>query len=176
MKACFFFCILLFRMLLHPTFAQNLNNIPEDFKFQHFTSANGLSQRSVMAIVQDRKGYLWFGTRDGLNKFDGNKFIVYRHDLNDTNSLSNNNIHSIYEDSYGNLWIGTQIGLNKYNPKTDQFIRYKHSEKQSNIADHIVRGIVQINRELIWAATDNGIIEINIHTNAIKRIQKQHTN
>ncbi|WP_353136211.1 two-component regulator propeller domain-containing protein [Pseudopedobacter sp.] len=163
-------------MLLQPTFAQNLNNIPEDFKFQHFTSANGLSQRSVMAIIQDRKGYLWFGTRDGLNKFDGNKFIIYRHDLNDTNSLSNNNIHSIYEDSYGNLWIGTQIGLNKYNPKTDQFIRYKHSEKQSNIADHIVRGIVQINRELIWAATDNGIIEINIHTNAIKRIQKQHTN
>ncbi len=163
-------------MLWQPTFAQNSNNIPEDFKFQHFTSANGLSQRSVMAIIQDRKGYLWFGTRDGLNKFDGNKFIVYRHDLNNPNSLSNNNIHAIYEDSYGNLWIGTQIGLNKYNPKTDQFIRYKHFEKQNNVADHTVRGIMQINNDVIWAATDNGIIEINIHTSAIKRIKKQHNN
>nr|WP_242457821.1 hybrid sensor histidine kinase/response regulator transcription factor [Pedobacter sp. BS3] len=129
-----------------------------------------------MAILQDKKGYLWFGTRDGLNKFDGNKFIVYKHILSDPESLSNNNIHAIYEDSYGNLWIGTQIGLNKYNPKTDKFIRYKHSDGQNNITDNIIRGIMQINNNLLWAATNNGIIQINIKTNEIKRIKHQSNN
>ena len=109
-------------------------------KFKHFTSANGLSQRSVMAILQDKTGYQWFGTRDGLNKFDGNRFIVYRHDAANPKSLSNNNIHSLYQDNYGNLWVGTQTGLNKYNPRTDDFTRY-------GAADYTVRAIIQISKE-----------------------------
>lgn len=172
MKACFFFCILLFQMLLQAAFAQHLNSIPEDFKFQHFTSANGLSQRSVMAIVQDKKGYLWFGTRDGLNKFDGNKFIIYRHDLNDPNSLSNNNIHAIYEDFTGNLWVGTQNGLNRYNPAEDNFIRYKSGNNSNDLTGNIISDITNINKEVIWVATENGISEINTINQKITHIQK----
>lgn len=175
MKAHSLFCVLLILSIQHML-AQDLKNIQDDFKFQHFTSANGLSQRSVMAILQDKKGYLWFGTRDGLNKFDGNKFIVYKHILSDPESLSNNNIHSIYEDSYGNLWIGTQIGLNKYNPKTDKFIRYKHLDSQNTTTNNAIRGIIQINSSLLWAATDNGLIQINIRTNEVKRIKNQSNN
>lgn len=152
------------------TIAKNLENIPKDIKFQHYTSENGLSQRSVMSILQDKKGYLWFGTRDGLNKFDGSKFIIYKHNTEDPKSLSNNNIHSIYEDENGNLWVGTKNGLNRYNPKEDNFIQYKQS---NSIIDNIIWDIIQIGPNLLWIATDNGIRQINTKTNEIKRIQSQ---
>jgi len=171
LKRILYFIVLLFAV--NYLNAQTKNNFQDDLKFQHFTSANGLSQRSVMTILQDKKGYLWFGTRDGLNKFDGNKFIVYRHNLSDSKSISNNNVHCIYEDSYGNLWVGTQIGLNKYSAKTDEFIRYRDTEKPFSVNEHIVRDIIQISDELLWAATDNGIIQVNIKTNEIKRIKNQ---
>ncbi len=164
------FLSILLKACLPITFAQGQYSIPKDIKFQHYTSEDGLSQRSVMSILQDKKGYLWFGTRDGLNKFDGNKFIIYKHDTEDPKSLSNNNIHSIYEDKSGNLWVGTKNGLNKYNPKEDNFIQYKQSD---NIRDNIIWDIKEIDHNLIWIATDNGIKEINTVSNKIKKIQSQ---
>lgn len=175
MKAHFLFYVLIF-LGIQNMLAQNSASIRDVFEFQRFTSDDGLSQRSVMAIAQDKQGYLWFGTRDGLNKFDGNKFVIYKHILNDPESLSNNNIHAIYEDSYGNLWIGTQIGLNKYDPKTDKFVRYKHFGVQNALIDHIIRGIVQVSSDVLWAATDNGIIQVNIKTDEIKRLNHQRNN
>ena len=105
--------------------AQGLEDKNYALKFQHFTSSKGLSQRSVMAILQDKKGYVWFGTRDGLNKFDGNKFVIYRHNSGDKNSISNNYIQTLYQDSKGRLWIGTQDGLNLFNPEQNNFISIK---------------------------------------------------
>lgn len=159
--------------LLQTVYAQKLHNIPADLKFQHFTSVNGLSQRSVADIVQDKKGYIWFGTRDGLNKFDGQKFVVYRHNTADSTSLSNSNIHAIYEDEGGNLWVGTERGLNKYNPATDNFIRYTFADSPHAVADNLVRGIIQVDSRILWVATENGIIQLDIQTNEIKKIQKQ---
>ncbi|RAV28206.1 hybrid sensor histidine kinase/response regulator transcription factor [Sinomicrobium soli] len=156
--------------------AQDPKNLPKELKFRHYTSSHGLSQRSVMAIEQDSKGYLWFGTRDGLNKFDGDKFTIYKHSDDDTTSLSNNNVHTIYEDTRGNLWIGTQNGLNRYHPKTDSFIRYKHSKKDNSITDNIIWGITQLNPELLWVATNNGISQINLSNDIITRIyQKENS-
>ncbi len=173
MKVYFFFA-LLFWTCLRTASALGLNKIPESFKFEHFTSADGLSQRSIADIIQDKKGYIWLGTRDGLNKFDGHKFVIYRHNLADPNSLSNNNIHSIYEDSDGGLWVGTERGLNKYNPSTDNFTRYKLSELPNAVADNIVRGIMQIDHHFLWIATENGIVQIDTKTNRITRIQKRN--
>lgn len=173
-KVWFFPYIVVSLSYVQLAIAQPRETLQGAFKFRHFTSANGLSQRSVMAILQDRKGYLWFGTRDGLNKFDGNKFIVYRHNPVDSTSLSNNNIHTIYEDSYGGLWVGTHVGLNKYDPKTDRFIHFEHIGPDPALAaDHIIRGIAQISENLLWAATDNGILQINLKTDEIKRIKKE---
>lgn len=175
-RASFFISNIVFIALSFVHFssnAQGFNGIPDNFEFKHFTPANGLSQRSVMTILQDTKGYLWIGTRDGLNKFDGNKFTVYRKDFEDPNSLSNNSILSIYEDNLKNIWIGTQIGINKYNPKTDKFIRYEHYDKQKKISEYFVRSFMQIDNDLLWAATDNGIVQINIKTNAVTLIQKK---
>ncbi|MFT4092929.1 MAG: two-component regulator propeller domain-containing protein [Niabella sp.] len=131
-----------------------------------------------MAILQDKKGYLWFGTRDGLNKFDGSRFIVYRHYSSDTNSLSNNTIHAIYEDNAGNLWIGTQQGLNKYNPYSDNFIRMQLPGKSAGnaLSGEIIRNILQVNDRFLWVATDNGILEVNIKNNKVEKIKKQENN
>ncbi|NGM61046.1 response regulator [Sphingobacterium sp. SGG-5] len=155
-------------------FGQHQQSIPKDPIFNRFTSANGLSQRSVADIIQDKRGYIWFGTRDGLNKFDGHKFIIYRHTPADTSSLSNSNVHAIYEDSYGNLWIGTERGLNKYNPIADNFTRYKLSNAANMVEDNIVRGIMQIDSNLLWVATVNGIVQVNIKTDEHARIQKSN--
>lgn len=154
-------------------FGQHPQGVPNDLVFQHFTSVDGLSQRSVADIIQDKKGYIWFGTRDGLNKFDGQKFVIYRHTTTDHHSLSNSNIHVIYEDREGSLWIGTERGLNKYDPVSDRFIRYLFSDSPRGVADNLVRGIIQINSRLLWVATENGIIQVDIHTNEIRKIQHQ---
>jgi signal transduction histidine kinase/ligand-binding sensor domain-containing protein/DNA-binding response OmpR family regulator len=91
-------------------------------KFKHLSVKDGLSRSWVKCIHQDSHGFLWFGTEDGLNKYDGYNFSVYRHNSTYKNSLNHNNITTIYEDSKGTLWIGTHVGLNKYNRETDEFI------------------------------------------------------
>lgn len=172
MRIHHFLSILLFIGYAQFATGQVLEDVPKDLKFKHYTASDGLSQRSVMAILQDKEGYLWFGTRDGLNRFDGNRFTVYKHHLGDTTSLSNNNVHSIYEDTNGNLWIGTQNGLNKYNPEQDNFIQYKHASTLNTGADHIIWEITQIDSDLLWVATNNGILQIDIHTDEIIRLQQ----
>ncbi|ADY53040.1 histidine kinase [Pseudopedobacter saltans DSM 12145] len=170
-----FISILLIACATQLSFSQTLS-IPKDLKFQHFTSVNGLSQRSVIAIIQDKKGYLWLGTRDGLNRFDGHRFVVYKHDINNPKSLSNNNIHAIHQDQSGNLWIGTQNGLNRYNPSEDNFIRYKSDSNQKTITGNIISAIADVEKNIIWVATENGISAINTENNSITRIQKRKNN
>ena len=107
---------LFFALLASFTFAQN-----EIYKFNQITGANGLSQNSVVAIHQDKLGQVWIGTRDGLNKYDGVEFKVYRHQKENENSISNNGILCIEEDKDGFIWVGTSFGLNRYDPKKDSF-------------------------------------------------------
>lgn len=103
-------------LLSHPLFA-----LPQGIR--HYSVNDGLSQSSVYNFFQDRTGFLWIGTGDGLNKFDGYKFTVFKHENNDSQSLSNNVIRGILEDSTGNIWIGTEDGLNKYDPITNKITR-----------------------------------------------------
>ena len=84
--------------------------------FQYLSKKEGLSQSSVFAIVQDADGFMWFGTRDGLNKYDGYQFKVYRKDTADSNSLIGNDIRSLFADTlYQQLWIATSVGLSEIN-------------------------------------------------------------
>ena len=82
-------------------------------RFDRVTVGDGLSQNVVLAIAQDWWGFMWFGTEDGLNKYDGYQFAVYKHDPADDATLSDNFISTIYEDRNGDLWIGTRNGLNR---------------------------------------------------------------
>ena len=87
-----------------------------NLKFTHLTTNDGLSQGYVVAILQDHRGFMWFGTRDGLNRYDGNAFVVYKNNPNDPSSLSSNFIQDLMEDDHGYLWIATNTGVNKFDP------------------------------------------------------------
>lgn len=91
------------------------------YNFRHYKVTNGLSSNTVRAIIQDHQGFMWFGTEDGLNRFDGYSFKIYKSIPNDTTSLGNNYIYSIFEDCDQKLWIGTEEGVYIYNPETEQF-------------------------------------------------------
>jgi signal transduction histidine kinase/ligand-binding sensor domain-containing protein len=132
--------------------------IAPDFKFTHLSLEDGLSQTTVISIFQDSRGFMWFGTQDGLNRYDGYNFVVYRNDPNELNSLGDNRIRAIVEDPLGNLWIGTEAGgLNKYDPSTDTFTRYRHDPGNANsLKNNRVWSIWQNEAGFLWLYMDEG--------------------
>ncbi len=95
-----------------------------EYIFKQLKLEDGLSQTTIVDILQDQKGYIWFATSNGLNRYDGYKFKVFTNDPFDSLSLSDNGISALFEDSRGNLWVGTNSGyLNKYDSKTESFER-----------------------------------------------------
>ncbi|MEN8187090.1 MAG: two-component regulator propeller domain-containing protein [Bacteroidota bacterium] len=135
---------------------------PNDLSFKHMSSSDGLSQRSISDILQDGKGYLWFGTRDGLNKYDGDKITIYRHNSEDTTSLTHSWIRCLFEDTENNIWIGTKEGLNKYNPKKDNFIQYTYNKNLKGLLDNEIWNITQLNDSLLGIATNKGLNFIDL--------------
>jgi len=96
----------------------NVNTFAQEIAFNHLTVQSGLSNNKVNTVIQDRTGFIWFGTEDGLNRYDGYNFKIFRHDPSDSNSLSGNSVWSLMEDHIGNIWIGTKGGvLNRFNPR-----------------------------------------------------------
>jgi ligand-binding sensor domain-containing protein len=95
----------------------------QQYFFSDYSIEKGLSQSVVNDLLQDSEGYIWAGTQNGLNKFNGYSFRVYASDPEDTTSISTNWIYSINEDKDGNLWIGTKSGLNRYIRKENKFER-----------------------------------------------------
>ncbi|MFH0733743.1 MAG: two-component regulator propeller domain-containing protein [bacterium] len=97
----------------------------ENYIYKHIKIEDGLSQSTILGMVQDRLGYMWIGTADGLDRYDGYNIKVYSNNFSDSNSISNNTINTPFEDKYGNLWFGVLSGeLNLYNRKNDNFIIY----------------------------------------------------
>lgn len=92
-------------------------------RFTHLTSEHGLSNDVVHCILQDSQGFMWFGTHDGLNKYDGYTFTIYRHRRSNPDSLSENTVYALYEDRAGTLWIGTPVGLDSF---TGEGARFTH--------------------------------------------------
>jgi len=137
-----------------------------DLKFAHLTTNDGLSQGYVTAILQDRRGFMWFATRDGLNRYDGNTFVVYKHNPHDPNSLSSNFIQDLIEDDQGYLWTATNTGVNKFDPTTERFTRYLHdSNNASSIGGASVKSIAQDRRGYLWFGTeDEGLDKLDART------------
>jgi len=127
----------------------------QEIKFEHLTRKDGLSQSTVYAILQDNKGFMWFGTQDGLNKYDGYKFTHYRHEPNNPNSLAGNFITFIYEDKAENLWIGiNDAGIAKYNRQQDNFTHYRHDPKNPNsLSSDGVLSIYEDKTGSLWITT-----------------------
>jgi ligand-binding sensor domain-containing protein len=106
-----------------------LHSYSQPYYFTHYQVENGLSNNAVICSVQDSKGFLWFGTKDGLNRYDGYSFKVFRSEEK-KESLGNNFIHSLYEDHKGTLWVGTEKGLYAYDPLLEQFHLLKGTENK----------------------------------------------
>ncbi|HEX4807803.1 MAG TPA: two-component regulator propeller domain-containing protein, partial [Bryobacteraceae bacterium] len=130
----------------------------EQLSFRRLGGAQGLSQSVIRCIVQDRTGYMWFGTQDGLNRFDGYTFSVYRHDPESASSLPNNSIAAIYEDHNGTLWIGTSGGgLSRRNAKGSGFLTYQHSLAIPNsLSDNTISFIYEDRSNVLWIGTEFG--------------------
>lgn len=114
----------------------------QQLSFKHYGVSDGISQSEIKCIYQDTEGYLWVGTQNGLNKFDGYSFESFFYDPMDTNSISNNWIFDMAEDSLGNLWLGTKEGLNRYDKKTGRFIKIPHKLNDAIVPDNFVYGLL----------------------------------
>jgi len=129
----------------------------EPLRFEQISSTDGLSQNSVRSILQDSRGFLWFGTEDGLNKYDGYSFSIYRHDPDDPNSLSRSMIRSIYEDRDGVLWLGTDGGgLSRFERDTGEFMRYRADSNTDGLSSDYVRTTLQDRNGALWIGTNGG--------------------
>ncbi|HKH59556.1 MAG TPA: two-component regulator propeller domain-containing protein [Flavitalea sp.] len=142
-----------FQILSGFLFAQEA---PE-LSFKHISNEEGLSNSTIECILQDKKGFMWFGTRDGLNRYDGYQMTVYRYDPRDTNTISDNYIRCIYEDRDRHLWIGTDNGLNCFDPDKNRFVRYKHNSSNArSISHNLVNCIYEDNQRRLWIGTFGG--------------------
>ena len=141
--------IILFHLKLVLLLAQKPNSIYSQFKFRNITNEKGLSNNKVNAVCGDNKGFMWFGTNEGVNRFDGYKTIIYKNDPGNSKSISHSVIRSIFADSKNNIWIGTQNGLNLFDEIHNCFIRINDLNNQSLGLIWVVyedkRGVIWIN-------------------------------
>jgi signal transduction histidine kinase/ligand-binding sensor domain-containing protein/CheY-like chemotaxis protein/AraC-like DNA-binding protein len=128
----------------------------QELKFKHISNEDGLSSSTVECIFQDNRGFLWFGTRDGLNKYDGHKITVYRNKEEDSTSISDNYIRCIYQDSRNNLWVGTSQGLNKFDAEHNKFIKYSTLLPHNSIQNLGVTSIYEDHLKTLWVGTSGG--------------------
>ena len=135
-------------------------------KIQHFTTENGLSSNVVYSIIQDSKGYLWIGTNEGLNRYDGYGFKTFRHIPGDSTSLIANTVFSVCEDSQGNIWAATLGGLCRFNYAKNNFTRIKLPEADPLA---LTMQMIQVNKDELMI-TFAGISLLNIHTLDTRKI------
>lgn len=153
------FYVLILCSLSHKNFAQN------EIKFVRLDAEDGLSQNDVLEIIQDKYGFIWIGTQDGLNRFDGYNFKIYNHGDSET-SLTSNYIFSVFSDSKKNIWIGTEFGLNKYEPSTNTFSKYYiASDDDRTVAQNSIWAICEDLSGNIWLGTQGGLYKMDKSSN-----------
>ncbi|WP_075603878.1 ligand-binding sensor domain-containing protein [Saccharicrinis aurantiacus] len=147
----------------------------QGFKVNNYTTNNGLSQNTVYCSLQDKNGYMWFGTRSGgLDRFDGIEFKHHRRNPYDPFSIGGNEVNTLFEDSEGLIWAGLRNkGLSKYNPSTQQFTNYYPNAKDTNsLCSATVYGIEEDKNGEIWLATGWGLTVYNKKTNTFNQLYR----
>jgi methyl-accepting chemotaxis protein/ligand-binding sensor domain-containing protein len=139
-------------------------------QFRHLTAEDGLSRSLVRALLQDSRGFMWLGTSNGLDRYDGYRFKTYQTRADDPHSLINSNITCLYEDSEKRLWVGTEGGLSLYRRDTDDFISFADPSAGSRSAARVsglgpaVRSIVEGDAGELWIGADAGLVRFSAET------------
>ncbi len=143
-------------------------------RFDRLSIEEGLSQSTVVCMLQDRVGFIWLGTRDGLNRYDGYEFVTYKHDPKNPASLPASSILTLLEDESGDLWIGTEGGgLARWHRASDSFTRYRHDpEDPATLSGDHVRSIVRDQAGDLWLGTvDSGLDRFDPATGTFERFR-----
>ncbi|HQF42565.1 MAG TPA: two-component regulator propeller domain-containing protein [Ignavibacteriaceae bacterium] len=161
------FTSLLITIIVKQSIAQ-----PNKFKFDQIGIEQGLSQTTVYAITQDKYGFMWFGTDDGLNRYDGYSINIFKNSQNDSNTIADNTILNLLSDKNGDLWIGTRRGgLDRYVITENRFFHYKfNSDDSSTINNNNISTIYQDSNGNLWIGTRQGLNLYNPNTDSFIRI------
>ena len=135
------FVNVLFVVLLYCTHLSAQVTLPNNLYFTHIGVEDGLCQNTVCCILQDHLGFIWLGTKDGLTRYDGYRFRVFKHDAADPMSIGNNFIRVLYEDADGLIWIGTNVGVYIYNPETENFRKFDVATERGDVISREVSSI-----------------------------------
>ncbi|MDW3195201.1 MAG: two-component regulator propeller domain-containing protein [Cytophagales bacterium] len=155
-----------FLALSFASFTQSL-----DLKFERFTVDEGLSHNNVKTIMVDQYGFVWLGTEDGVNVFDGYSFQTYRKDPSDSTTISDNWARAMVEDNNGYVWLGAINGLNKFDPRTKQFERYKHDTQNPRTLPYpVVNALMVDSKGQLWIGTEGGICVYQEETDDFLRL------
>jgi len=150
----FFLFVVVYLLLPHLLKAQTAGNL----KFTHIKNTQGLSNSSVNCIMKDRLGFMWFGTQDGLNKYDGTKISVYRNDPGNPKSIRRNYIQALYEDRQGNIWVGTVGSLSLYDRKSDSFTNFTENLKDPGaLTNQSITSILEDSKGNLWIGTHSNL-------------------
>lgn len=153
---------LIFFLSVQIFYAQNTVRV------EHLLTEDGLSQNDVNTIFQDKKGFMWFGTHDGLNKYNGYEFEYYKPIPNDSESINSNLIFNVIGDEKDNLWIATTgNGLNYFDKLSNKFIHFVHNEKDENsLSDNHINAIFLDSKNRLWVSTLKGIDMLDLNDNS----------
>lgn len=162
--------VIISAVLSLPTAIAMGRDIEKAVKFTRIGLREGLSQSSVFAICQDYLGFMWIGTRDGLNRYDARKFTTYRNTPSDSTSLTDNYILTILEDRKQRLWVGTSTGINRYDRERDRFIRLALANNHSGnlLSEPLISAIVEDRAGRIWFATSQGLYCLDEETDSLQ--------
>ncbi len=158
---------ILFLLLLIKAGSQDYPGVSfEQLKTENIQRVKGLSQNMVNTIMQDKEGYLWFGTWDGLNQFDGYTFRIF----NKKDGMSNPTINSLLEDDEGIIWAGTQDGLNKFDRKIRTFTSFHNiPEDRNSLSNNTINHLFQDQNGMIWISTIQGLNVYNKKSHSFAR-------
>ncbi len=173
---CLFFFLLANTACAQHGYGEEITNA----RFTHVTVSDGLSHHETLFVMQDSLGFMWFGTKHGLNKYDGINVIPYFHDPDSehSNSLTGNFAHWIHEDQDGALWIATWgDGLSRYDPKYGEFTNFRHEENNpQSLGSNNVWSLYVDRKGFVWAATDCGLSKFNPVTGVFIRYRHNPRN
>lgn len=132
----------------------------EKINFENLTIEDGLSSNFITTIFQDSRGYIWIGTDDGLNQYNGNYIVEYNY----SDGLASTYISAICEDEYGNIWVGTRGGLSIINSKTEEIKNIKYDNSKSGISHYNVTAIYKDSQNTMWVGTEKGLNKYDYET------------